>query len=142
MLIVMAIVGAHAADADAAEAQLRVSVRVPAVVQLEAVDVPARLLLSETDVKRGYKDLSARYVVSQNTDRGWLLRLSPRLGLTRYIEIRGLAQTIVLQTDSLEVFNPRAKGPQTLALDYRFILEPDARPGSYELPVHLSATPL
>lgn len=133
---------APAARAETGEARLLVQATVPSRVTLEALEVPARLLLSETDVERGYKDLSASYVVSHNTDRGWLLRLSPRLGLTRHIEIRGLSRPVVLQADSLEVFQPRARSPQTLALDYRFVLEPDARPGSYELPVHLSATPL
>jgi hypothetical protein len=44
--------------------------------------------------------------------------------------------------DTVEVYRARAREPERLTLEYRFVLEPDAQPGSYELPIHVSATPL
>jgi hypothetical protein len=121
------------------QTQFVVQVTVPARVTLAAIEQPTHLALSEQDIARGYKDVSARYVVDQNSDRGWLLRLSPRMGLTQRVEVRGLSATLVLQADSVEVYQPQASEPQSLDLDYRFVLAPDARPGSYQLPVQLSA---
>jgi len=123
-------------------AQFVVQVTVPARVTLAATEQPTRLALTEEDIARGYKDVSARYVVDQNSDRGWLLRLSPRTGLTRHVEVRGLSATLVLQAETVEVYQPQASEPQSLELDYRFVLAADAQPGSYQLPVQLSAAPL
>jgi hypothetical protein len=124
------------------QAQFVVQLTVPARVTLAAAAQPTRLSLSAEDIARGYKDVSARYVVSQNTDRGWLLRLSPRVGVTRHVEVRGLSAPLVLREETVEVYQPQASEPRSLELDYRFVLEPDAEPGSYALPVQLSATPL
>jgi hypothetical protein len=141
-VLILALAATTAANAAGRQAQFIVQVTVPARVTLEATGQPTHLLLSATDIERGYKDVSARYVVSQNTGRGWLLSLSPRLGITRQVEVRGLSRPVVLGEHGVEVHQPRSRGAQTLALDYRFVLAPDARPGRYELPVHLSAAPL
>ena len=122
--------------------QFVVQATVPARVTLAAVEQPTRLSLTEDDVARGYKDVSARYRVASNGRRGWLLHLAPRLGVTARVEVRGLTAPLVLREESVEVYQPRAREPQHLALDYRFVLGPATRPGSYELPIHLSATPL
>ena len=123
-------------------AQFLVQATVPARVTLATVEQPTRLWLTEDDVARGYKDVSARYRVASNDSRGWLLRLSPRLGVTAQVEVRGLAAPLVLGEHGVEVYQPRASEPRHLELDYRFVLEPGTQPGSYELPIHLSATPL
>ncbi|MCU0976964.1 MAG: hypothetical protein MUC71_11740 [Steroidobacteraceae bacterium] len=141
VVLILAITAAGA-RAETGQAQLSVQATVPARVTLEAVEHPDRLDLSQADIERGYKQVSARYVVRENTARGWLLRLSPRIGLTRHVEIHGLSRPLLLQADSVEVYQPPARGAQALALDYRFVLDPDARPGSYALPIHISATPL
>lgn len=122
--------------------QFVVQATVPARVTLAAVEQPTRLSLTEDDVARGYKDVSARYRVASNSSRGWLLHLSPRLGATSHVEVHGLSAPVVLRNESVEVYQPRASEPQSLALDYRFVLDPDTQPGDYELPIHLSATPL
>jgi hypothetical protein len=128
--------------ADTRHTQFVVRATVPAQATVEALEQPSHLWLSTDDIARGFKDVPARYLVASNGSRGWLLRLSPRLGVTRRIEVRGLPGEVVVRDDSVEVYRPRTRGPQDLALDYRFVLASDARPGRYELPVHLSATPL
>lgn len=141
-MVLLALLTGAAARADTRQAPFLVHVTVPALATVEALDQPGHLRLSTEDIARGYKDVSARYRVASNTGRGWLLRLSPRLGVTRRIEVRGLSGALVLQDDSVEIYRPRIREPRELALEYRFVLASDARPGSYELPVHLSATPL
>ena len=140
LLLVLAVgSGAHA---ETRQARFVVRVTVPALATIEAVEQPARLHLSAEDVARGYKHVTARYVVDSNSRRGFLLRLTQRLGLTQHIAVDGLSVPVVLREQTVEVYQPHAGEPQDLALDYRLVLEPHARPGSYELPVHLSATPL
>jgi hypothetical protein len=130
------------AGAESASARFTVSAIVNAQVTLEPVGEPARLTLTTEDIARGYKVVSARYQVHQSAGRGYLLHLSPRVGLTRHVEIRGLSGTLLLQDDSLAVYRASADEPQDFALNYRFVLDAAARPGTYALPVHVSATPL
>lgn len=141
MVLSALLVGARVC-AETQQTQFLVRVTVPELAMVEALEQPGRLWLSTQDIARGYKDVSARYLVESNTGRGWLLRLSPRQGVTQRIEVRGLSGPVVLQDESVEIYRPRTRGPQDLALDYRFVLTGAAVPGSYELPVHVSATPL
>lgn len=140
--LMLALVAAAGARADTRHAQFLVQVTVPARATLAAVEQPTHLSVSEADLARGYKDVSARYVVESNTRQGWMLRLSPRLGITRRVEVRGLSATLVVQDDSVEVFRPRTHEAEQLELDYRFVLAPDVEPGTYELPIHVAATSL
>lgn len=140
--LLLALAAGAGARADSRQAQFLVRVAVPARVTLAAVEQPTQLSVSEADLARGYMDVSARYVVESNTRDGWLLRLSPRLGITRHVEVRGLSGTLVVQGDSVEVFRPQAREAEPLELDYRFVLAPDVAPGTYQLPIHVAATPL
>jgi hypothetical protein len=115
---------------------------VPQRVAVETVRQTDRLVISEADVQRGYVDVAARYVVSHSTERGWMLSFAPRVGITERIEIHGLADVLELQHESLDVYRPRSAGREELTLQYRFVLDPRARPGTYELPVLVSGTPL
>jgi len=141
-VLLFALVAGAGAHAETQRAGFLVAVTVPERVTLEAVAQPALLSVSAADIQRGYKQVSARYVVTQNSERGWLLRLSPRLGLTRHVEVRGLDADVVMGQDSVEIFRRSAPGREDFSLDFRFVLMPDAEPGSYDMPVELSAIPL
>ena len=142
-LVLVALASGTAVGAGTQQASFIVEgVNVPAYATLHAVDQPARIHISAADVARGFKDVPARYLVQSNTAEGWLLRFAPRLGIATQVEVRGLPSQVVVQGDMVEVYRPRAPEPEGLALQYRFVLEPDAQPGSYDLPVHVSATPL
>lgn len=141
-VLLFALVAGAGAHAETQRAGFLVSVTVPERVVLEAVEQPAQLTISEADLRRGYKDVSARYLVRQNTSKGWMLRLSPRLGVTQQVEIRGLSTDLVLRAESLEIHRAASRSREDFSLEYRFVLDPDARPGSYDLPVHVSASPL
>jgi len=124
------------------QARFAVTAVVPARTTLTVIDEPAALALSSGDVQRGYKDVVARYRVSSNTAQGWLLCLSPPLGVAERIEVRGLSADLVLEDAAVEVYQPRSPEPVDVALEYRLILEPTVRPGAYALPVRVSAMPL
>lgn len=141
--LVLATVAAGAAvGAESRQANFIVTVSVPARATLQAIEQPARLHISAEDVVRGFKDVSARYIVESNTADGWLLRFAPRLGVAAQVEVQGLQSPVVMRDEMVEVHRARAREPERLTLEYRFVLEPDAQPGSYELPIHVSATPL
>jgi hypothetical protein len=130
------------AAAEQATARFTVSAIVPQRVTLLAIDQPALLAVSSEDIARGYKDLSARYEVRHNTGHGYLLSLSPRLGLASRVEIMGLDSAIELRDQTVDIHRNRPSGLERLVLTFRFVLDATARPGSYALPVHLSASPL
>lgn len=143
-LLLLALVAGAGGDAraDDQRATFFVSATVPERVTIEALEQPTRLVISAEDVRRGYKDVSARYVVNRNTERGWMLQLAPRIGITQQVEVRGLSSDIVLREESVEVYRAGAATREDLSLEYRLVLDADASPGTYEVPVHVSAVPL
>lgn len=137
-----ALAAGAAARADTRQARFTVATVVPARVTFTTLDQPTALTLDAADVERGYKDVGARYQVSHNDGRGYLLHFTPRAGLTRVVEVRGLAADLVLHDMGVEVLQAVPTGRHELMLEFRFVLGPEARPGSYGLPVHVTATPL
>jgi hypothetical protein len=127
------------AVAEQASARFTVSASVAQRVSLQAIDQPALLKVSREDIARGYKDVSARYEVRQNTGRGYLLSLSPRMGLASRVAVLGLDSTIELRDQSVEIYRNRPDRLERLFLTFRVVLDASARPGSYALPVHVSA---
>jgi hypothetical protein len=130
------------AAAEQASARFTVSAIVPQRVTLQAIDQPALLAVSSEDIARGYKDLSARYEVRHNTGHGYVLSLSPRLGLASRVEVLGLDSAIELRDQTVDLHRNRPSGLERLVLTFRFVLDATARPGSYALPVHVGAAPL
>jgi hypothetical protein len=100
------------------------------------------LSVSPGDVARGYLDVDAAYRVSSNDPSGYMVRLVPRIGLTSSVEVAGLSMPIVMTDQSVEVIQPAARRPQTLALRFRLVLNDDAVPGTYAMPVQVSVSVL
>jgi len=141
-MVALAALLAGPAMADQAQARFTVSAVVPKRVTLTALEQPAQLMLSVDDIERGYKDVSARYQVRHNDSRGYLLHLAPRVGLTRHVEVHGLGAAIQLGDADLAVRQASVGRLHDFELAFRFVLDPSARPGSYALPVHVTAAPL
>lgn len=140
--IVVAWLAVASAHAETRHASFVVTVEVPARATLQVVEQPALVEISEQDVARGHKDVAARYRVESNAARGWLLRLAPKLGVAQQVEVQGLSAPVVLAGDAVEVYHARALEPGRLSLTYRLVLGPGTPPGSYQLPIHVSAAPL
>ena len=140
--LVLALATAAPAMAGEARASFTVSVVVPSRVTLTALDGATELEVSAADVERGYAEFDATYRVSHNDRRGYLLSLLPRRGLTREIEVQGLASALVMGDEPVELVQPGPPGSHEFALAFRFMLDPAVVPGRYPLPVLVDARPL
>ena len=140
--LILALATAAPAIAGQGRASFTVSVVVPARVTLTPLDQSSALEVSAADVERGYAEIAATYRVSHNDRRGYLLSLLPRQGLTREIEVQGLATTLVMGDEPVELVQPGPPGSHPLALAFRFVLDPAVVPGRYPLPVLVTARPL
>jgi hypothetical protein len=109
---------------------------------LETVSQPAMLSVSEEDIARGYLDVTAAYRVRNNDPAGYLVRLSPRIGLASAIEVSGLATSVVIRDDIVEILQPAALRVQQLALRFRLLLGEAAIPGTYAMPVLVAVVSL
>ena len=138
--VLIALLTATAAQADTRQAQFEVRVTVAPRITLAAVEEPARIDVTPADIARGYVDVSARYRVESNSRRGWLLQLAPRTGLADRVEVQGFANPVVVGDEGVELYRAPAGRGEEFALGYRVVLKPDARPGRYAPPLHLSAT--
>jgi hypothetical protein len=140
--LVMALAAALPAQAGPDQARFTVTAVVPVRVTLTALDEPSEMTISTADLERGYKEVAATYRVSHNDRRGYLLSLSPRMGVTRKIEVQGLTAALVMGEESVEIVQSGPPGSHELALAFRFVLDPVAQPGRYALPVLVTARPL
>ena len=132
-----------AVDADTRNVSMLVSAYVAPVARVEAVGAPGTVVLTAADLAVGYKDVSAKYRVSHNVARGYMLQFSARAGLTRAIEVRGLGAPVEFGAFGAEVPQfGRSRQADELDLQYRLHLAADARPGVYTMPVTLAANPL
>lgn len=133
---------AGSALADQGQARFTVSATVPARVVIEPLEPSDRITLSAQDVARGYKDVAASYRVRHNVRRGYLLQIAPRVGLARQVQVRGLGADVVMRDDTIEIHRPGAEFLQDLELQFRLLLDATVRPGVFQLPVQVAATPL
>lgn len=128
-----------AAVAGEARTQFRVTAYVAARASLEQIAQPSTVTVSGQDLERGYVDVAATYRVSSNDPAGYMVRLAPRVGLTRAIEVTGLATPVVVRDDVVDVSQPAALQPRELRLGFRLVLDEAAVPGTYSWPVQLQA---
>jgi hypothetical protein len=114
-----------------------VTARVTARASIDSVAQPTQFTVSAGDVDRGYVDLAAVYRVSSNDPAGYVVRLAPRVGLTRAIEVTGFGSPVVVRDDVVDVSQPAALQPRELRLGFRLVLDEGALPGTYSWPVQL-----
>ena len=129
------------ASAGQEQVSFTVGVTVPVRVSLEIVEEP-ELTLTDEDVARGYKDVSAQYVVRHNDRNGYLIELKPRGDVAQRVEIRGLGVDVVVRRAIVDVHQPGDAFQQDLSLQFHCVLDASSRPGTFELPVAIAATPL
>ena len=140
--LVLASLCASPVSAEQGQARFSVAVTVPTHVTLEVIEQPAELSLTAQDVARGYKDVSARYLVRHNDRHGYLLQIAPHVGAAQRIEVRGLGADIILRDHVVDIHQAGEAFVQDLALEFHIVLNAASRPGTFALPVHVAATPL
>lgn len=141
-VLVVSLAACLPAGAGQVDAHFVASVRVPERTTVTPLEPVERFVVSEADVARGHADLTARYLVSSNSPRGFLLTLAPRLGLAQRVEVRGLGGDVVLQDQPVEVYSRGTERRRELVLELRVVLADDVPAGLYPLPVVLDASPL
>ena len=137
-----AALAAGAACADEARSTFRVSLVVPTRVALQALGEPASVTVTEADLARGYLDVPARYHVTLNDRRGYLLQIAHLGGVAREVRVSGLGGTFVVAGDTVAVHQRGQSFEQDVALEFRLVLAPGAEAGRFDWPVALSVQPL
>jgi hypothetical protein len=144
LIVVLAALVPGVGQADESRANFTVSARFVPRLAMRVVSGPDALVVSPEDVSRGYASVSARYRVDSRDPRGYLLRLSPRVGVLSAgeVEIRGLQDDLVLGGAEIEIARPASGEEDVLELAFRVRLPADTVPGTYALPVHVMAASL
>lgn len=130
-----------------ADQELQVRATVARHASLQVLAQPASLTLTPDDIARGYVELPAacEVAVQNNSPGGYLVVLSSESPFVQSTLLRGLGADVQWGPAGGTLAQPaagRGMSRQTLALSYRFVLSPEAHPGSYAWPVRLAVTPL
>ena len=128
--------------AEQGQSHFTVGVVVPARVTLDVIEQPASITLTAEDIGRGYKDVSARYRVRHNDRRGYTVRIALRIDVAERVELRGPVESLELTDGMAEFQRPGDPFAQDLELELRFVLDASSTPGTFELPLEVSATPV
>lgn len=132
-------------DAQAASAQLGVSVTVPLIAAMQMHYQMPTLTISAADIERGYVDVYAgsRFSVATTSRDGYLVDLVPRLALFRAVEVVLAGVRAELGPDGgTLVARGRPRRDANAELSYRFRLAEGVAPGVYPFPVDLVVRPL
>ena len=128
--------------ADTAGTNFQVGATVVPRTSVAPIAAPAQVQVTARDLALGYVDVAATYRVASNDPRGYLLKFATRTGLTRTIDVGGLAAPLTLSDAGAEVHQAVRTGAHDVALRYRLHLAPQAREGIYPLPVLVVARSL
>lgn len=138
------------ACAGAAAGGTQASVQVTATVlkhaRINIIAAPATLVISESDVARGYLDVPVptEILIRSNNPDGYMLQFAADGGLVRRMSIGGLADEIELDGAGTVVVRGQPAGISTerLTLRFRLLLSQQAHAGTYVWPMRLSVLAL
>ncbi|SRR6266581_631795 len=135
------------AAADPSSAQLTVTAFVPKQARLRVLAQPRAVVVTESDVARGYVEMPAASTVEirSNSPNGYALVFDSQSDLVRQTQVTGLGAEARLGAGGGALTVPPAGGrPGTVTIDlgFRFVLNAIARPGVYAWPMRMSVVPL
>ena len=102
---------------------------------------PEVIHVTADDVTRGVVQVrgGSRLVITVDSPTGYAVDFVARGKLFRSVKVAGIGSAVELgPTGGTVVEREAAAGRRVLALDYQFILAPDARPGTYAWPLELA----
>ncbi len=129
------------AQAGQLSAAIPVSVTVLASAKMQTEYQTAQLNISESDIARGYVDVSdaLRFSVNTNSLSGYLLVFHPVGNLFESVQVDGLGNAVQLGADGGDIVQRGAAPAQSShALSFRFNLSQNVTPGNYPWPLQLS----
>ena len=126
--------------------KIRVSATIPERTTIRINRQVTTIVITTADISRGYVDVptASRVEVQNNSPHGYLLVFEGVNGtdrMFREVTVRGLGREVEIGAGGGFVPQPYAGSPVAMELGYRFVLEKDARPGTYSWPFVLSARP-
>jgi hypothetical protein len=121
----------------------RVVVTVPIVTQISQLFQMPIIILSDSDIQRGYVDIQAatRFTVKNNNKSGYVLLFEGLRQPFKEVLIYGLAYDCQIDSAAAFVHQPYSKKIVSSELSYRFILSEDAHAGEYPWPLSISLQP-
>lgn len=137
MSLILLLVASAQAAAGARTASFGVSAQVVARASIEAVDEPATVELTSTDLAQGYKDLDAHYRVHTTGTTRYLLSIAPRTGVADRVHIDGLGAPVTLGLTDITVLQQATTTITELRLRLRLELRQGLTAGHYAMPVRL-----
>ena len=113
-----------------------------AVVMMESS--PASILVTADDVARGYAEISRAIVVRTRTNSraGYLLEASRTSTDFIAVEVSFAGESFTVTESRVLMQRPYVPDGDHVALDLRLRLGPGSAPGTYPLPVVITASPL
>lgn len=125
---------------------MRVTATVLKHARINVIAAPAAVVISESDVARGYVNVPVPTEISiqSNSPDGYALEFASTADFFQRARVDGLPVPLELGPLGGTAVAPGA-GPQhatAIRLAYHFVLSPLARPGAYAWPIRLSVTPL
>jgi hypothetical protein len=135
-------------DAEAAtrsaSAEVRVSATVLPYTQMSVHNQSAMLIITETDISRGYVDVpvGSSIEVKSNSRDGHYLSFESSDAIFKQVRIDGLGKTALLGAGSSIVPFAMEGREVRINLSYRFILAENLKPGAYPWPLTVSVIPM
>ncbi len=147
LIVAVALASVHAAPVpEAVAGQFSTIIRVNAVVlartQLKPLRQPAFLVVTETDVQRGYVEVSGAslFEIWNNNQTGCVLTILSSDFPFREAVVTVIGRQIIVYPTGGMIVMP-VRGRQQITLDYRFVLTNEAQPGTYVWPLSFSVDP-
>lgn len=131
------------ASAESFSASMQVSATVVARARVTVESQPAEIVVTAADIARGFVDVPAPVVwkAQTNSRRGYLLQVSTSSEIFPTVDLTFGATEMHVAGESW-VQRPYVSGGERLTVKARLILSSVAVPGTYALPITISATPL
>lgn len=143
-LSALALAAAHPLLTEAASKSIAVSATVTANAVMQVEYQAQQLVVTESDVARGYCDAPAasRLRVSSNSRAGYLISIFSRLPIFKSVRVDVPNASADIGRDGGAI-TQRGHGKEMLTLmTYRFMLADNVAPGTYPWPLQLDVRPI
>ena len=144
-LSALALATAHPFVTEAASRSIAVSAFVTANAVVQVEYQAQQLVITETDVARGYCDAPAasRLRVSSNSRAGYLISIFNRLPIFKSVRVDMPDASAQISRDGGSIAQHGRHGKEMLTqMTYRFMLADGVGPGTYPWPLQLDVRPI
>lgn len=139
VLVSIFIARVHQAAAGSFTTRVRVNATVLARTRVKALRQPGLLVVTDTDIERGFVDVSGASLleISNNIPAGCVLFFESSSFPFREVAVTVMGREIIVYPAGGMIVLP-VRGRKQVALDYRFVLTNEARSGTFAWPLSVS----